>query len=171
MPGEAGGHQMVGVVVLGVAGAHLAEVAGGFVLGGAGVREEQQGQPGGGVEGRHAGGGGAQGAGPLGVLPAAGGLLGGGAGQQGGGVGAVGLGELPLAAPGDPGGDLAEDEEAVATAVPVVAGPGQEPAGLGPAAAGQFVADGDQLGVVERGVEGGSAPEPGAAEGAWRGHR
>ncbi|GAA3070821.1 hypothetical protein GCM10020000_64230 [Streptomyces olivoverticillatus] len=94
------------------------------------IRAQSQGV---GSRGGHPGGGQAQGAGRIGLVLALQGAEDGGAGEEEGGVGAVGLGQLPVAGPGEAAAPFGEDDEAVAAAVPVVAGAGEELPGLTPA--------------------------------------
>lgn len=165
---ELGDHQVVGVVVLAVAGPDLVEVAGEVLLGAEGAREQEQSEPGGGVGGEQGGGA------PAGVLGGGGAGLAaqggedGGAGEEGGGVGALGFGEQPFAGPGGGRRGFGEDHDAVAAAVPVVAGADEQGAGPGPAALGELGAHVDEFGVAEGRVEELGVTLAGAAEGRRR---
>ncbi len=127
--GEAGDQQVVGVVVLGVAAAQLGEGVEHLALGAEGAGEQQPAEPGGGV------GGGARAAavsqasrawsGP----PCRAARVHEGQGEECGGVGGAGLGGQPVARPGGGVGSSGEHGEAVAAAVPVVAGVHQQGAG------------------------------------------
>ncbi len=171
--GEPGDHEVVGVVVLGVAVPHLVEEAHDVLLAAEGALQDEQREPGrrvvGGPGGRLA----ALGAHPVRTRLAAQRLVHGGEDEQQPGVVALGLDEPPVAGPRGGGGFLAEHVEAVPPAVPVVAGGGEQLADLGPAALGQRRPGRDECGVVERGVEGlRRRLLAGAAQRGWRwGHR
>lgn len=100
---------MVCVVVVAVAGAHLAEGVSPFARGAGAAGEDQRAEPGRGVVGQHPGGGGTGFGGGLGAALAAQGEMDGGEGQEGGGVTAVRFGEQPVAGPGGTAGAGGQD--------------------------------------------------------------
>ena len=147
--GEARDEEVVGVVVLGVAAAHLGEHVEDLALGPDDPGEPEQPEPGGGVGGGERGGPLARLAGPLGVLPAAQGALDTGEGEQGRGVRGAGFGLEPVPGPGGGVRLAGERGQPVAPAVPVVAGVEQQGAGGLAAALEQRGAGGAQFGVVQ----------------------
>ncbi len=152
--GEAGDHQVVGVVVLGVAVADLVEEAYDVFLAAQRAFQQEQREP-----GRRVGGDApcrlaAQGARLVRTFLAAQRLVHGGEGEEHLCVVALRFHEAPVTGPGGGGGFLCEDVEAVAPAVPVVAGGGEQRAYLDPAALGQGGPGVHESGVAEGGVEG-----------------
>jgi hypothetical protein len=159
-------------VVLGVAVADLVEEADDVLLAAHVPFQEQESEPGSGVGGREGGGGAAGVAGLFGSRLADTGALHRGEGEQDGGVGRLGFGEPPVTDPGGGRGFLGEDDDAMAAAVPVVAGGRDQFPDLGPAPLSEGRAGGHEAAVVERGVERGSGPLAGTPEWWWGwGHR
>lgn len=155
--GEPGDHQVMGVVVLGVAVADLVEEADDVLLAAHVPFQEQESEPGrgvGGHEGRRVA---AGVAGLLGARLAGPGALHGGESEQDGRVGGFGFGEPPVPDPCGGRRFLGEDDDAVAAAVPVIAGGRDQFPDLGPAPLSEGRAGGDEVTVVERGVERGAA--------------